>query len=133
MKYRCLIIPDAYAAFARELSAAVAGPAGDDMYNTPLSPTGAEPATHWISAGIISDEFAAMLPLTTYPLDAAPITTLGNPEAVTALANSAGYITTPESVQALFDASDVTEQEAHGAMARMGLLMIQPIVQHDDE
>lgn len=131
MKYRCLIIPDAQAAYARELSAVVAGPAGDGMYTTPLSPTGAEPVTHWISAGIISDEFAAMLPLTTYPLDADPITTAGNPEAIAMLANSASYITTPESVQALFDASDVTEQEAHEAIARMGLVMAQPMGQND--
>jgi hypothetical protein len=125
MKYRCLIIPDSQAAYASELSAVVAGPAGDGMYTTPLSPTGAEPVTHWISAGIISDEFAAMLPLTTYPLDADPITTAGNPEAVAMLANSAGYITTTEQVQTLFDASNVTEQEAHEAIARMGLQLAQ--------
>lgn len=125
MKYRCLIIPDSQTTYARELSAVVAGPAGDGMYTTPLSPTGADPATHWISAGIISDEFAAMLPLTTYPLDADPITTAGNPEAVAMLASSAGYITTTEQVQALFDASNVTEQEAHEAIARMGLQLAQ--------
>lgn len=131
MKYRCLIIPDSQAAYARELSAVVAGPAGDGMYTTPLSPTGAEPVTHWISAGIISDEFAAMLPLTTYPLDADPITTAGNPEAVAMRASTAGYITTTEQVQALFDASNVTEQEAHEAIARMGLVMVQPVGQND--
>ena len=125
MKYRCLIISDLQAAYARELSVVVAGPAGDGMYTTPLSPTGAEPVTHWISAGIISDEFAAMLPLTAYPLDADPITTAGNPEAVAMLANSAGYITTTEQVQTLFDASNVTEQEAHEAIGRMGLQLAQ--------
>ena len=124
--YRAIIVPDAQVNYARELSAAVAGPAGDGMYTTPLSATGQEPATHWISAGLISEDFAALLPLTTYPADAEPITTPGNPEAVAMLANEAGYETTTEAVQALFDASDVTEQEAHEVMARLGLQMVQP-------
>lgn len=123
---RAIIVPDAQVAYARELFAAVAGPAGDGMYTTPLSATGQEPATHWISAGLISEDFAAVLPLTTYPEDAEPITTPGNPEAVAMLANEAGYETTTEAVQALFDASDVTEQEAHEVMARLGLQMVQP-------
>ena len=96
------------------------------MYTTPLSATGQEPATHWISAGLISEDFAELLPLTTYPEDAEPITAPGNAEAVAMLANEAGYTTTAEQVQALFDASDVTEQEAHEAMARLGLQMVQP-------
>ena len=124
--YRAIIVPDAQVTYARELSAAVAGPAGAGMFTTPLSPTGQEPATHWISAGLISEDFAAMLPLTTYPEDAEPITTPGNPEAVATLANEAGYETTTDAVQALFDASDVTEQEAHEVMARLGLQMVQP-------
>ena len=124
--YRAIIVPDAQVTYARELSAAVAGPAGEGMFTAPLSATGQEPATHWISAGLISEDFAALLPLTTYPEDAEPITTPGNPEAVAALANEAGYTTTPEQVQELFDASDVTEQEAHEVMARLGLQMVQP-------
>lgn len=124
--YRAIIVPDAQVTYARELSAALAGPAGDGMYTTPLSATGQEPATHWISAGLISQDFAALLPLTTYPEDAEPITTPGKPEAVAMLAHEAGYTTTPEQVQALFDASDVTEQEAHEVIARLGLQMVQP-------
>lgn len=124
--YRCLIVPDAHVQFARDLCAAVAGPAGAGMFTAPLSPTGQEPATHWISAGLISQDFASLLPLTTYPEDAEPITTPGNPEAVAMLANEAGYETTTEAAQALFDASDVTEQEAHEVMARLGLQMVQP-------
>ena len=131
--YRAIIVPDAQVTYARELFAAVAGPAGAGMFTSPLSATGQEPATHWISAGLISEDFAAMLPLTTYPTDAEPITTPGNPEAVAMLANEAGYETTTEAVQALFDASDVTEQEAHEVMARLGLQMVQPTEPTNDE
>lgn len=34
-----------------------------DMWNTPLSPTGELPATHYISSWIINEEFASLLPL----------------------------------------------------------------------
>ena len=128
--YRCLIVTDAHVQFARDLCASVAGPAGAGMFTAPLSATGQEPATHWISAGLIAGDFSALLPLTTYPEDAEPITTPGNPEAVATLANEAGYTTTPEQVQALFDASDVTEQEAQQVMVRLGLQMVQAEVTH---
>lgn len=112
--YRCLIVPDAQVAFARELSATVAGPAGAGMWTTPLSPTGAEPATHWISAGLISEDFAALLPLGDEP---------GNAALVAELATANGMQTTPEQVQALFDVADVTEEESHTAINRLSLVM----------
>ena len=86
--YRALVVPDAQVTYARELTAAVAGPAGAGMFTAALSPTGSEPATHWISAGMIADEFAALLPLTVYPADAEPIHTLGQPETVAAIATA---------------------------------------------
>lgn len=121
--YRCLIVPDAQVDYARALSEAVAGAAGAGMWTTPLSASGLLPATHWISAGLISAEFAALLPLTTFPPDAEPINTPGNPEMVAQLATTNGYSTTTEQVQALFDASDITEEEAQQAMSRLGLQM----------
>lgn len=113
--YRCLIVPDAQVEFARELSATVAGPAGAGMWTTPLSSTGAEPATHWISAGLISQDFAALLPLGNEP---------GNAALVAQLATANGMATTAEQVRALFDVADVTEDESHVAMARLGLVMV---------
>lgn len=123
--YRCLIVPDAHVQFARDLCAAVAGPAGAGMFTAPLSATGQEPATHWISAGLISEDFAALLPLTTYPADAEPVHTPGNAAQVAELANATGYATTEAHVQALFDASDITEQDPQQAMNRLGLQMVQ--------
>lgn len=113
--YRCLIVPDDQVVFARALSATVAGSAGAGMWTTPLSPTGAEPATHWISAGLISQDFAALLPLGDEP---------GNAALVAELATANGMETTAEQVQALFDVADVTEEESHTAMARLGLVMV---------
>lgn len=58
--HRTCIIPDAYVALARQLAAAAAE-SGVGMFTTPLSATGQEPATHWISAGLLREEFAAIL------------------------------------------------------------------------
>jgi len=124
--YRCLIVPAAHVQFARDLCAAVAGPAGAGMFSAPLSPTGQEPATHWISAGLISEDFARLLPLTTYPADAEPVHTPGHPEIVARIATSNGYPTTAAEVAQLLDAADITEQEAHEVMARLGPQMVQP-------
>ena len=96
------------------------------MYTTPLSPTGELPATHWISAGLISQSFADMLPLTIFPEDSDPITAPGTPLLVADLATANDYPTTRDDVQALFDASDVTEQDAFTAMDRLGLMMANP-------
>jgi hypothetical protein len=122
-KYRCLIVPDAQVAFARALSETVAGPAGAGMWTTPLSASGFMPATHWISAGLISAEFAALLPLTTYPADAEPVTVPGDVATVAQLAAANGFEATTEQVQALFDASDITEQEAMQAWGRLGMVI----------
>ena len=128
--YRCLIIEDSQVEMARTLTATIAGPSGANMLTTPLSPTGELPATHWISAGLIAENFAAILPLMTYPADAEPIYTPGQASLAAYLATKAGFAATEEDVQALFDVSDVTEQDAFTAMARLGLMMaIEPMEQ----
>lgn len=68
--HRTLIVQDSDVEFARLLTATIAGSSGDGMWNTPLSETGNLPATHWISSGLITAEFAELLPLTqhTYTL-----------------------------------------------------------------
>lgn len=111
---RCLICPAAYAPLARALCDGFApGGSGAGMLLTGLSPTGAEPATHYISEGMIEDAFAALL-----PLGAAP----GQPETITAVAGGA---VTLAQVNALLAAVDVTEQQPFSAMARLGLKLIQ--------
>ena len=131
--YRCLIVPDAHVVFARALSETVAGPAGAGMWTTPLSASGFMPATHWISAGLISGEFAALLPLTSYPVDAEPVTVPGDAAMVAQVATANGFETTAEQVQALFDACDITEQEAMQAWGRLGLSMAHPEESSDGE
>ena len=128
--YRCLIIEDSQVEMARTLTATIAGPSGANMLTTPLSATGELPATHWISAGLIAENFAAILPLMTYPADAEPIYQPGRPEVAAYLATKAGFAATQEDVQALFDVSDASDQEPQAAMQRLGLMMaIEPMEQ----
>lgn len=122
--HRCLIVPNAQVEFARSLSDAIAGLSGTGMWTAQLSAGGSEPATHWISAGLIAENFAAILPLMTYPADAEPIYTPGQASLAAYLATKAGFAATEEDVQALFDVSDASDQEPQAAMQRLGLQMV---------
>lgn len=120
--FRTMIVPSDYRSFASSLASAVGGTAGEDMFTTGLSASGAEPATHYVSTGYIGAEFAAVLPL----LD--PGTggrTDGNAASVAQLASQAGFVVTPEQVTELFGVVDVTEQEPFAAFARLGLRIAQ--------
>ena len=110
--HRSIIVPEAQAKLARDLCAALAGPGGAGMFTTGLSADGSAPATHWISAGLIDSQFAALLPLNDTP---------GQPETVLALAQQAGMTVTLEQVQALLSAVVVTELEPLAAIAEQNL------------
>ena len=117
--FRTLIIPSATAPSARVLAAALdAGGVG--MWTTGLSATGQEPATHYISTGMIGDEFAALLPLQADGVLVSP----GQPAYVASAAAQAGIPVTPEQVAGLYALVDVTEQDPHAAMVRLGIQQI---------
>lgn len=101
--HRCMIVPDGIAERCRELAATLT-PAGAGMWTTPLSPTGAEPATHYISSGLVDQVLADML------------------ESPEALADGTG-ITLAEA-QAILSAADVSQDDPHDAMTRLGLILI---------
>ncbi len=126
---RTLILPAAVAPLARQIAATLS-PGGIGMWTTGLSPTGAEPATHYISTGLIAPEFAHMAPeqVWTQGEDGAWTrisTSTGSPQAVTEACVAAGMEVTLAQVLAVFDAADVTEQEPFTALGRLGLVMVQ--------
>ena len=134
--HRTIIVPAAFQQLAQALCAEAAeGDAGKGMFTTALSADGTEPATHYISAGYIFDDFAALLPLTTVEPsteDGEPDTVTersGNVIAVEGLADQVGITLPPGTIAALFDAIDVTELGPWAAMARLGLKLVQ--VKHD--
>ena len=126
--HRTLIVPVDQVELARSLCAALAGPAGEGMFTTPLSPTGFFPATHYISAGLIEDNFADLLPLTSvsYAEDDTPSieTRPGDIDLIVQLAADAELPITEAEVSALLAAVDVSDQAAEDALARLGLKII---------
>jgi hypothetical protein len=126
--FRTMILPASVTTLAQQIAATLS-PAGADMWTTPLSATGATPATHYISTGQISPEFAHMVPCQTYTQDeegawVETSTEPGDPQAVTDACNALGMEVTLEQVEAVFAVADVTDQEPFTAMARLGLSLV---------
>lgn len=123
---RCLLVPAAYTPLARALCDGLApGGAGAGMLATPVSASGALPATHFIAQGMIEDTFAALLPLNSSDAEGVPTTIPGQPETIVELAQGA---VTLAQVKALLAAIEVSEQEPFAAMARKGLTLIQEAI-----
>ena len=126
--FRTFIVPSAVVQMARAMCVGLAGPAGDGMFTTELSATGASPATHFVSSGPISDEMAALLPLTTVNPDGSTTTAPGDPAYVVELAAQAGITVTVEQVAGLLASVDVSDQAPFAAMERLGLQMVRGVL-----
>lgn len=126
--HRTLIVPANQVELARSLCAALVGPAGEGMFNTPLSPTGLYPATHYISTGLIEEQFANLLPLTAVASaeDGTPTTSIqpGDAALTAQLEADVGLSFMGEEISTLFASVDVSEQLAEEAFVRLGLQMI---------
>ena len=122
--FRTMIVPDSIVGTVRALADSF-GPAASGMWTTGLSPTGAGPATHWISTGLIGDDFAAIMPFS-HDVEGVWVTEPYDPAAFVALAEATGA--EPPSVEAIayiMSQVDVSDQEPLAAMERLGLFMVQ--------
>jgi hypothetical protein len=108
--HRTLIVPNQYVEQCRSLSVAIAGEAGAGMWDVPLSATGQPNATHWLSAGIISSEFASLL---------------DSPQALSAAAQSAGAALSLNDAQALLSACTVRTENPFVVLDDVGLRIIE--------
>jgi hypothetical protein len=128
--FRTLIVPAANVELARQIAASF-GPGGSGMWITPLSATGAEPASHYISSGYVPPEYGYLVPCQTWQQDQDGTWVMtgsepGDPVAVYNHCVETGVACTQADVDALFAAADVTEQEPFTAMGRLGLQIINP-------
>ena len=128
--FRSLIIPTAQVQLARDIAATLSPSAGQNMWLTGLSATGSAPATHYISTGLISPEFAALVPCQTWEQDkngnwVMVSSTPGDPVLCYQMCVAAGLSVTQAQVNAVYAAADVTAQEPFVAMGRMKLKMVQ--------
>ena len=127
--FRSLIVPTAQVQLARDIAATLS-PAGQNMWLTGLSSTGSAPATHYISTGLISPEFAALVPCQTWEQDkngnwVQTGSTPGDPMLCYQMCVAAGMTVTQAQVNAVYAAADVTAQEPFVAMGRLGVQMVQ--------
>ena len=121
--FRTMIVPATIAPTVRALADSF-GPAAQNMWTTGLSPTGAEPATHWISTGLIGDDFAAIMPYS-HMVDEVWTTDAYDPAAFVALAELNGVTPPPvEQITQIMSMVDVSDQEPFAAMARLGLQIV---------
>ena len=124
---RTMIVPAEHVDLARALAEGISGPAGAGMWTTGLSADGAEPATHFISAGQVDDELVALMPLTVYTTDAdgkeTSITTPGQPDVIAAHAGMP-----VELITAMLNEMTVTDEDPFVSMARLGVRMVQEAV-----
>lgn len=58
--FRTMVIPASLVSLARALGAGLS-PGGAGMFTTGLSADGSEPATHYVSSGMIGEQFAACI------------------------------------------------------------------------
>jgi hypothetical protein len=132
--YRNLIVPADQAPLARLIAATLDPVNCQNMFTTGLSPTGDEPATHYISSGGISEGFAALVPFTVWAQEGDPPEWVevshnpGKPVKTYELCIKAGLEVTLEAIEVMYASADVTAENPWAAMARMGLQLVRPPV-----
>lgn len=105
--FRTMIVTAGIAPMARQLAEAV--PAGLGMFVAAYSPTGAAPATHYVSEGWIEEHFA---------------TALESPAALVEMLAAAGVTMPLANAQALLSQATVSELPASEVLAAMGLVPV---------
>jgi hypothetical protein len=120
--FRTVIIPISLAGIAGQI-ASVFSTGGAALSPGLVSKSGGEPPEWIISTGGISAQFAALIPLKDH--DGQPISA-GEPDELLARCVVAGLTITAAEIAALFAAADVTAQDPHAALARLGLQLIEP-------
>jgi hypothetical protein len=105
--FRTMIVSAAIAPTARQLAEAV--PAGLGMFVAAYSPTGTEPATHFVSEGWIEEQFAVALE---------------SPEALVAMLAAVGVTMPLADAQGLLSQATVSELPASDVLAAMGLMPV---------
>ena len=111
--HKTIIVADAVVQQARQLCSSLAGQGGCGMYETALSADGTLPASHWISSGLILQDFATMLE---------------NTGIFFGEAEQAGIELPQGSVEAILSMCDISDEQAEAALARLGLTYVAEVL-----
>lgn len=123
-----MILPADLAPLARSLAAHLAGPPGDGMWLTGLSPDGSEPATHFVSSGPVGAEFEPLLTDSDALWGAVQSATAGGMESPMHSPVGAPREATMADCEALVAAAEVVRLEDEApfdTFARLGLELVQ--------
>lgn len=128
--FATLVVTAADASTSRAIAAAF-GPGGVGMWSTPLSASGLDPATHYISTGYIPAEFVSLSPMATWALDENGDWVItdyypGDAASVYGFCQQAGLPYTLAEIEGVFSRSDVSQQEPFVALGRAGLKIVNP-------
>ena len=132
-EFRTLIVPADQAEIARTIAATLDPANCQGMFTTPLSPTGDEPATHYISSGYINSGFANLVPFTVWAQQNDPPEWVevshspGHPAKTFELCAEAGLEYPLEDIEVMYASSDVTAEDPWVALGRIGLQIVQPV------
>jgi hypothetical protein len=129
--FRTLIVPSADAPLARQIALTLSPVGGSGMWTTGLSASGQEPATHFVSTGLIGPDFAMLVPCTFWAVDESGdwVVTGSEPGNASLVVLACGAVDPPlalteKQVQGIMDRADISEQEPFVAFSRMGLKLI---------
>lgn len=142
--YRNIIVSNEFVELARKITETLAPVGGKGMYTTPLSSTGEESATHWISSGYIDEDYANLLPLVEWKYEISEGSEEGNwtktfvsngyPEIILDMYTQAIQIpeeepivsdVTLEEITDMLNSSDITLETPQQSWARLGIQLIQ--------
>ena len=123
-----MIVPASVVDLARNIAANL-DPGGANMWITGLSQTGAAPATHFISTGIVPGAWHQLIPVETWELQedqwVLVSETSGNPQAIYGLCLQKGLQVTLPEIEQLFVEVDITQQDPWTAISRLNIRMVQ--------
>ena len=128
--FRTLITTAATTPTARSIAVTLSPTGGQNMWIAGLSATGNAPATHYVSTGLISPEFATLVPEQVWQWNATTSqwtlvsSTPGDPVACYQMCIAGGLTITQAQVNAVYAAADVTVQNPFVAFSRLGLQLV---------
>jgi hypothetical protein len=134
--FRTLITTAEEAPLARLVCSTLGGVPYEGMFEVGLSPTGDEPATHYISSGGVGENFAKLAPFSMWAWEQPDPDQPGQwveteyspgyPQITAERCAEAGLEVTTEAIEFMYAASDVTDEPWQTALARLGLQRIIP-------
>jgi hypothetical protein len=133
--FRTLVVTSDEAPLARTICSTLDPVNCQNMFTTGLSPTGDEPATHYISSGGVGEGFATLAPFSTWAWEQSDpdqpgqwVETAhspGEPVKTAEMCVEAGLDVSTAAVEFLYATSDVTSQDPWTALSRLGLQLVQ--------